>query len=224
MFKFKNIVLSILMVAFTLTPMQSTFGKEKQSVYEQELNEINRDLQTIDINAGLEADDDDEPFTTLSEPIIVVRTGRYKQERSYWCWAASLRSYRVNQGLGTSLSQSDIVEIVKGSVVNQTADDREVLDYLWNEEGLDVRRDGFALTIPAIRRLLSNGEAILMGLQYTDKYDNLGHMMIISGIDDSRIPAYVEYMDPAEGEYVLRNGESIASNRDYEWNSSIYME
>ncbi|MDR2899155.1 MAG: hypothetical protein LBU94_02455 [Clostridiales bacterium] len=51
----------------------------------------------------------------------------------------------------------------------------------------------------AKRRLLSNGEAILMGLQYTDRYDNLGHMMVISGIDDSRIQAYIEYMDPAAG-------------------------
>lgn len=56
-----------------------------------------------------------------------ITTGFQKQERTNWCWVASARNMAVTKVSKVNVvkSQSNVVQIIKGSIKNETGSLRE---------------------------------------------------------------------------------------------------
>ena len=153
---------------------------------------------------------------TTSEAVAIPKV---KQAQTNWCWAAS--SVSILKYYGKSVTQNAFVSKVKGSAVNKTASDREVLAGL-KAYGLTGTLVSDAITYNRIVSQIGTGKPVYAGWTWNTSG---GHAIVIDGFDGlSASTGYVEYMDPADGKchslsfYAFKGGSSY----NHVWDGTIY--
>lgn len=145
----------------------------------------------------------------------------HKQRETKWCWAAS--SEMVIDHLGGNETQEDIVKYVKGSLINQGADDREV------QRGL--RWAGLASTIEldvvpfrTLTKQIKRNQPLLAHILWNST--KTGHMLVIRGYkedtDNGLWSVYYKDPDPyAITDNIARYGE-FRDSKKFSWYSTLH--
>ncbi|MNW31949.1 hypothetical protein D3C74_88780 [compost metagenome] len=153
-------------------------------------------------------------YKTLSIPV-------HEQEMKNWCWAASAQM--VIDYFGGNKSQRQIVNYVKGSVIDKPGSNNETIKAL-NYGGVEGTHKNGKLTFGSIISQINNNQPILAAVNYYRSKDNVGHMFVIRGYyEDNSDDSYdVYFIDPADGTRNYRNYDSFADNSVYYWDRSIH--
>jgi hypothetical protein len=154
-------------------------------------------------------------YKTLSIP-------SYKQERDNWCWAASSQM-SINY-LGGNKTQSQIVNYVKGSVVNEPGTNAEVVRAL-NYGGLSGSNVNGSLAFSKVASQVKNNQPILAAVSWNNNPNGTGHMFVIRGFynDTSTGKQDIYYKDPWPTNTTdkIFSYNSFLNNSDFTWRSSI---
>jgi hypothetical protein len=142
----------------------------------------------------------------------------YQQDMSQWCWAATLsmqHQWWAPIQLGNSYQQqSEIVQYIKGSVINQGATADEIHRMLQEWNNIDARYENFRLTYKGVGKLLSTdpptgytndpktwihnvGSPVIALIDTDDPMDGIAnHAVLVIGYDDSLDGGSVFIHDP----------------------------
>lgn len=139
---------------------------------------------------------------------------QYKQEDTNWCWAACTQMCAKYFDKNNTISQTQIVENVKGGVYNHTAkpeDYPKAMEFATGNEYTAVRSEGYWF-MWQIRNELNDGIPIIMALQKS----NGKHAVVITAADNDA--DFIRVNDPANGSVkVYRHGAitSTGANEEY---------
>lgn len=123
------------------------------------------------------------------QPMYALPIKKVKQLKTWWCWAAS--SVAILDYYGTTVSQSDIVTLVKGSPVDLPANGYEIQEGLENW-GIS---SGTTTSLPfstITSEIYDYRRPIIAGIYP-------GHAVVVDGYDLEI--GYIEYMDPQYPSY-----------------------
>lgn len=132
-------------------------------------------------------------FVMFISSASAIYVYRYEQEQSNWCWAASAQM--IGHTLGRNVSQSSIVQYVKGTVANVGSGD--ILDASKAVDYATLRYStvrGSALSFTAAKSELDAGEPFYISIGWTD---GTGHAVVGAGYSISGNTLTV--VDPAVG-------------------------
>ena len=119
---------------------------------------------------------------------------RHKQEKSYWCWAASAQmvGHYITKSAKT---QSAIVKNVKGSVVNDGASDSELKKAVQYAVGskYTVSTNNIVPLVTFVNYIYSRKHPAVMKVLWTN---NKAHAVVIAGVNSNNNTLYV--IDPWE--------------------------
>lgn len=167
------------------------------------------------------------------------------QSESKWCWAAAALMFAKHYYSSISVTQSEIVEAVKGSVVNEAgnaSDMRNAVSFCINsvDETLNLQEDlNFYNRIYSeenIIRFLKDGHVLLIGRTWLNEYGHPigeGHVVLIYGYCSMNGQNFFLIKDPIGQHSILSytmlcNGLNAESNDQSDsegklgmWNATI---
>ena len=134
-------------------------------------------------------------ITTLGVSLI-------QQEQSNWCWAASALMVGKYAYPSTTVTQSQIVYHVKGTVDNLPADLYESADaamFVTNyNTGYTVHSSYFSFS--TTKNYIDSGVPIMARVyRSTPAQDSLGHFYVIYGYHESSTGQYLYIINPGDG-------------------------
>lgn len=141
----------------------------------------------------------------------------YSQEESNWCWAATSQIVIDYIGYGFH-TQDEIVEGVKGSVVNETANQYEDKESL-TDWGVSTSLTTSYITFATIITNIKNYEPIKA---FRLLYETTGHDFLIYGFyeytDISQQDVYYFNPDPYSDSYYITSYNTFKTN----WKFTLY--
>ena len=150
-----------------------------------------------------------------------ITTGFQKQERTNWCWVASARNMAVTKVSKVNVvkSQSNVVQIIKGSIKNETGSLRETSKAIKIFNVSCKSSYKFArLSFKTLKEKINTGGGGIMAMQ-NPLYG--GHTILLYGYDSN---GKVKVYDPKKGPIIcrytdLRDGKTLSG---YSYEQSIY--
>ncbi|NGQ96295.1 hypothetical protein G3578_14105 [Brevibacillus sp. SYP-B805] len=151
-----------------------------------------------------------------SPAVYSIGVSEELQQEDEWCWAAA--SVSILDYFGESVDQDEVVEYVKGDVINEGATDSEVQDGL-EHWGVDSTRTTSYLSFSTIKSEIYNYERPIYAGWTWDTGG--GHAVVLDGYDDDTTD-YVEYMDPWDGDHKSSTYNWFKSSSDHVWDGTLY--
>lgn len=150
-----------------------------------------------------------------------ITTGFQKQERTNWCWVASARNMAVTKvgKVNVVKSQSNVVQIIKGSIKNETGSLGETSKAIKIFNVSCKSSYKFArLSFKTLKEKINKGGGVIMAMQ-NPLYG--GHTILLYGYDSN---GKVKVYDPKKGPIIcrytdLRDGKTLSG---YSYEQSIY--
>ncbi|WP_273545634.1 papain-like cysteine protease family protein [Paenibacillus caui] len=146
----------------------------------------------------------------------------HKQDMNQWCWAAV--SVMMIDQLGTPPSQSQFVDYVKGSVVNETGTVTDMKKGLANWGLTSDTKIGTPLAFQTVASQISNNQPIGTVILWED--GSGGHAYAIRGYyeDTSRSKQDIYYIDPwpDNADYNVMSYSNFVSNNSFHWVDSLF--
>lgn len=137
-----------------------------------------------------------------AKAVTTLQVPYYKQEKSNWCWAATSRMTGKYLYPASSVSQTQIVQHVKGSVVNRPATVYETVDateYVTND-AINFAEVRAPLSFASVKTYINAG----IPIQPLVNDGSSGHYYVIYGYNETSSGNYLYLVDPwdAYGKYV----------------------
>ncbi len=121
------------------------------------------------------------------------------QQKSLWCWAACSESVLKYYGI-TNVSQGNVVSYTFGSEINHAGTAIQVRNALIHY-GVHANVASGSMTLSAIQTNIgTNNRPIIAGLLPSSS-SGAGHMVVITGYENTLDFKTVTYMDPATASY-----------------------
>ena len=157
-----------------------------------------------------------------SSLVVTLDVNGVKQEQTNWCWAACTKCVADYLG-GKGLSQTQIVEQVKGEWINEGASSSEQSDAL-NDDGVTTTFVNRAITWTMTRIQLDNNKPVLSHIKWTS--NNTGHAEVIYGYNPSTTSSthYIYFMNPGKSSntWNICLYSSYVSNSSWNWIRTYY--
>ncbi len=138
-----------------------------------------------------------------------------QQQMSNWCWATSTSA--VLQHYGFNVTQQQVVYYTKGSLVNQTGTDSEMLNAA-NHFGLYANAGYNIPSYGDVQREINSGNPLETMIGWTT---GGGHAQVLDGCFNNGGRNYIKIMDPWYGDHFDYAYDYYQSNSKFSWQAYI---